>query len=79
MARQFAMQCPHCNGRMKVEGVKRISPLLTERVYQCLNEHWECNFRYVSSDSPMRVLVSPVIKNPAVDIPMATKKEILCE
>lgn len=79
MAKQFSMICPHCGGRMTSLKAVRLSAMLTERTYQCLNEKHHCGFRMVSGDSPMRTLIPPSLPSATVDIPMAANREIRCE
>lgn len=73
MTRQIRSICPHCGGSAQVRTSKRLSPLVTQRYYQC--QDLECGHTYsaieevthsispsASPNQQVRLEVRPVIR-----------------
>jgi hypothetical protein len=67
--------CPYCDSKMRVSDVKRITPMLTKRTYNCRNDNGQCGAIIEYADSPMRLISPPAQHREGVDIPMSPRAE----
>lgn len=66
------IKCVNCGHATRIVNTKQISPLYREIVYECESE--KCGCRFVSSLSPVRILIPPLIHNPDLNLPISSPR-----
>jgi len=75
MALIIGMHCPHCGSRAQVRTSTALSPTMRQVYFLCNN--LVCGHSWVASLEAMRTISPSAIPNPAVDLPIMRRDEVL--